>query len=197
MKEEKAKNLLDYLAGIPDPRSRQGRRYRLSSLLACLILAALNGQNSLRGMWLWAKEHSSLLIQPLFWDTGRIPALDTFWSLLRRLDVEALLQAVNKWLRARPEAEEISLDEKMLRGSKREGEGALEVLTAMGQRMGKVLAQVEVKGGDVTEAALKLLEQIPVEGKLVSVDAGLMKRPIIKEVVKKGGLSRVNKGESA
>jgi len=183
-----AQSLMDYLAQVPDPRSRQGQRYRLPSLLACLILAGLNGETSLRGMWMWAQEHSSLLLWPLgFWDVGRIPSLDTFWSLLRRLDVEALLRAVNEWLAAWSGVERISVDEKVLRGSKREGKPALMVLAAAGQRVGLVLEQLEVNGGDKTAAALALLERIPVEGKVVTMDAGLLQRPVVEAVVKKGG----------
>ncbi len=137
---------------------------------------------------MWAQEHSSLLLWPLgFWDVGRIPALDTFWSLLRRLDVEALLRAVNEWLAAWSGVERISVDEKVLRGSKREGKPALMVLAAAGQRVGLVLEQLEVNGGDKTAAALALLERIPVEGKVVTMDAGLLQRPVVEAVVKKGG----------
>ncbi len=46
-----------YLKGIPDPRRRQGRIYPLEAVLTMLILAAVNGQKSLRGMWKWAQEH--------------------------------------------------------------------------------------------------------------------------------------------
>jgi len=186
--ERKAQSLMDCLEKVKDPRGRRGRRYRLSALLAILILAALNGQTSLRGMWIWAREHSQILLQsPALWDVIRIPALDTFWRLLRSLDVESLLKAVNEWLVAWSGVERISLDEKVLRGSKREGEAALMVLSALGQRVGMVLEQVEVKGGDKTEAALALLERVPLEGKMVTIDAGLMQRPVIEAVVEKGG----------
>ncbi len=46
---DSGRTLLEMLAEIPDPRGRQGRRYPIQGLLAALILAALNGQASLRG----------------------------------------------------------------------------------------------------------------------------------------------------
>jgi len=49
------RSLLDVLAAVPDLRGGHGRRYPIQSLLAALILAAINGQASLRGMWLWAR----------------------------------------------------------------------------------------------------------------------------------------------
>jgi len=182
------RSLMYYLAQVPDPRGRQGRRYRLDRMLACLILAGLNGETSLRGMWVWAKEHSDLLIEGLgLWDVGRIPALDTFWRLVQRLEVEALLRAVNAWLAAWSGMELISVDEKALRGSKREGEAALMVLAALGQRIGLVLEQLEVVEGDKTAAALALLERMPLKGKIVTVDAGLLQRPVVKTIVGKRG----------
>lgn len=189
MKEKGEKrSLLAYLREVPDPRGRQGRRYQLECLLAILILAALNGEHSLRGMWVWAQHHAEMLIEELqMWDVGRIPALDTFWNLMRRLDVEALLRAVNRWLAAWEGVESLSLDEKVLRGSKREGEKALQVITAFAQRLGRVLEQVEVPEGDQTKAALALLEGLPLEGKVVTMDAGLLERPVVKAIVEKGG----------
>lgn len=43
-------SLLGRLRALPDPRRRQGRRYPLASVLGLLILAALHGETSLRGM---------------------------------------------------------------------------------------------------------------------------------------------------
>jgi len=52
-----AKNQSMYLRDIRDPRRRQGRMYPLTSILTMLILAAVNGESSLRGMWKWAEQH--------------------------------------------------------------------------------------------------------------------------------------------
>jgi hypothetical protein len=48
--QNQGKGLRTYLQGIPDPRRRQGRIYPLVSILMMLILAAVNGERSLRGM---------------------------------------------------------------------------------------------------------------------------------------------------
>ena len=50
-------SLLGILATLPDPRRRQGRMYPLASILGLLVLAALNGERSLRGMWMWGCTH--------------------------------------------------------------------------------------------------------------------------------------------
>lgn len=169
---DEQRSLLDYLRMVPDPRGRQGRRYPLAGLLAILILAALHGQSSLRGMWLWAQAHQPLLLGALGFGTrGRLPALTTLWNLLQRLDVGALIRAVNAWAQGWGEVTVLSLDAKWLRGSKRGELAAVQVLVVAAQQLGVVLQQRGVEG-DVLEAALALLEEIPLEGKVVSVDAG-------------------------
>ena len=50
-------NLLAKLQEVPDVRRRQGRLYPLASVLGMLILAALNGESSLRGMLGWGERH--------------------------------------------------------------------------------------------------------------------------------------------
>ena len=178
--------LLDMLAAIPDPRGRHGRRYPIQSLLAALILAAINGQSSLRGMWLWARAHSDRLTGHLPFHRNRIPALETFRALLCRLDLPVLLEAFNGWLMA-VNADRISLDEKVLRGSKRDAEAPLMVVAAFGHQLGLVLGQVVAEGQDKTEAAMALLERMPLGGRLLTLDAGLMVEPVIEKVVEKGG----------
>jgi len=51
------RSLSGELARRADPRSRRGRRYPLDGLLAMLILGALHGEKSLRGMWMWGCKH--------------------------------------------------------------------------------------------------------------------------------------------
>jgi len=50
-----------------------------------------------------------------------------------------------------------------------------------------VLAQRRMEGEDELAAALALLEEVPVAGKAVSVDAGILKAAFAQKVVEKGG----------
>lgn len=184
-------SLLEQLKKIPDPRDRRGRTYPLHGLLAILILAAAHGENSLRGMWLWGKERAEQLLsyRPLdLWANQRFPSLGTFWYLLNRLDAGE----VESVLRGRvAQAREYALDGKHLRGSKRRPkQAALQVLTLVGQDLQDALHQVAVEEGDELAAALRLLETVDLEGKVVSADAGVLKAPLAQQVVaKKGGIS--------
>jgi hypothetical protein len=166
-------SLLEMLAQMPDPRSKYGRRYPLTSLITAIILAALNGQSSLRGMWLWVKAHSDLLTTHLPFHRNRIPALETFRTLLCRLDASLLLEIFNRWLKA-VNSESISIDEKVLRGSQRDYEVPLMVVAAFSHRLGIVLEQVVAEDQDKIKAALHILERMPIKGKILTIDAGFM-----------------------
>ena len=50
-------SLLGCLAALPDPRRRQGRRYPLSAILGLVLMGMLHGRDSLRGGWVWARQH--------------------------------------------------------------------------------------------------------------------------------------------
>ncbi len=136
-------SLLGYLSRVRDPRRRQGRIYPLAGILAILILAALHGESSLRGMWVWAKEREEKLIKEKvlgFWGAGRLPALSAIWYLLRDLDGEALEGAIAAWAAQWGGISALRVDGKALRGSKRTGMPALQVVTeAVGEAGGPAL----------------------------------------------------------
>jgi hypothetical protein len=180
-------SLLEMLAQMPDPRSKYGRRYPLTSLITAIILAALNGQSSLRGIWLWIKAHSDLITMHLPFHRNRIPALETFRTLLCRLDASLLLEIFNRWLKA-VNSEPISIDEKVWRGSQRDYEVPLMVVAAFRHRLGIVLEQVVAEDQDKIKAALHILERMPIKGKILTIDAGFMTKPVLRKIVEKGGL---------
>lgn len=193
------RSLLGRLRFLPDPRRRQARVYPLPGLIAMLVLAAAAGESSLRGMWLWAVDRWDTIGDRLgFWDVGRAPALGTVWKVMGKTDLGKLETVFAEWSCQELGAEEdaVAIDGKTLCGSRRHGETALQVVTAAGQDLKRVLAQSQVQKGDWVAAALDILSAVPLEGKVVTMDAGLLHRSVAQTVVKKGGLSRVSEGES-
>jgi len=184
------RSLLGRLRSLPDPRRRQARVYPLPGIIAMLVLAAAAGESSLRGMWLWAVERWETIGDSLgFWDVGRPPGLVTVWKVMGKIDLEKLDKVFAEWSCQELGAEEgaVTIDGKTLRGSKRDGQTALQVVTAAGQDLKKVLSQSQVQKGDWIEAALQILNTLPLERKVVTMDAGLLQRSVAQTVVKKGG----------
>jgi hypothetical protein len=95
-----------------------------------------------------------------------------------------LEQVLERWL---GQEEAYAIDGKYLRGSKREGKEALQVVTLAGQRLGQVVRQQVVAQGDELQAALRMLDSVDLQGKIVSADAGLLQAPLVQRVVEKGG----------
>jgi len=187
-----SESLLGKLGQVQDPRSRQGRRYPFPGLIALLILGALDGESSLRGMWMWGCKRWRKIASPLgFVGNPRPPVYGTVWYLLSMLDAEVLEQVFGEWMRswAEERSRTVSVDGKVLRGSHREGpaEPALEVVTAVSQEFKRVLGQQGVGEGGQIAAALRLLTAIPLQGKLVVADAGLLCRPLVDRVLEQGG----------
>jgi hypothetical protein len=186
----KSQTVIQALKTIPDPRKRQGRQYPLYGLLAILLLAAMHGERSLRGMWLCARERvRQLLFYPELGSRAvrRIPGLATFWYALSKFEGGELERALRVVL---PEEKDLATDGKSLRGSRRVGEAeALKVLSIAGTALRQVWEQKQVEG-DELEAAIAVLEEFPLAGKVISADAGILKAPFVQKVVeKKGGIS--------
>jgi hypothetical protein len=79
-----------------------------------------------------------------------------------------LLEIFNRWLKDVNSAQ-ISIDEKVLRGSKRDYEVPLMVVAAFSHRLGIVLEQVVAEDQDKIKAALHILERMPIKGKILTI----------------------------
>ena len=179
-------SLMDRLRRVQDPRRREGRRYRLAGLIGMLTLAAVHGEGSLRGMWLWGCAHWKEIAWDLgLWGAKGPPAYATLWNLLGAIDSEELGKAMCGAESGEETA--ISVDGKVLRGSKRSRTSALQVITAAGHQYGKVVAQRNVAEHELLDTVIALLHEMPLEGKIISLDAGLLQRTAVKTIVEKRG----------
>jgi hypothetical protein len=119
----------------------------------------------------WGKAHAQELLTCRalgLWGSARFPSLGTFRYVLQKLEPGALEQALAGWT---GQEEAYAVDGKYLRGSKRVGQEPLQVVTLAGQRLGQVLRQAVVEQGDALSAALRLLDSVELQGKVVSADA--------------------------
>ena len=117
--------------------------------------------------------------------TKGAPAYGTVWGLMAGLDSEELSKALSG--EAQEGEDGYTIDGKKLRGSKRATESALQVVTLAGAKYGEILGQKEVEEGNEVEAAIALMKEIPLKDKIVSMDAGLLQREVVKTITQKGG----------
>jgi hypothetical protein len=182
-------SLLALLGSLPDRRRRQGMEYPLAAVLGMLVLAAINGENSLRGMCLWARARWGQIWTDLGFLSPKMPGLSTVWTIMAGLDTRQLEVLLAAWIEMRQgqDNRRVSIDGKTLRGSRRHHAEALHVVEAVGQELNLVLGERQSAQGEDLAAALALLQGLPLEGRVVTADAGLLQREVVQTVLGRGG----------
>lgn len=185
-------SLMGRLRKVKDPRRREGRIYPLGGLLGMMVLAGIKGQKTLRSMYLWGAKRWGRISRPVgFTGQAHPPAYGTVWYTLQKLEVGELERETREWAREinQEETEGRKIDGKVLRGSRREDpqQAAVQVVTMVAQTLKRVMSQQIAEGGDQTEATLQLLRSVPLQGKLVTLDAGLLHREVANRIVGQGG----------
>jgi len=187
---KRKESLLEALARVPDPRGRQGRRYRAASMLALAVCAMACGARSLYAICQWGKEHQHLVCEALGIKRMRTPDGVTMHRLFVRLDTEAFEAVLGKWLSERglKRGQGIALDGKTLRGIHGEEIPGVHLISAFAHQSGIVLGQRAAPGqGQELEAVKAVLESLDLKGQIVTGDALLAQRDICRKIGEKGG----------
>jgi len=186
-------SLLSFLTDIPDPRSRHGRRHPLVAMLAHACCAMLCGCRGYAAIAQWGRDQPIELMHELGY-RRRPPSYGAFQSLLSRLDAKALELAHSRWIAhvlGEPGAAGLAgtaIDGKTSRGSLGPYDTAVHLLAAMDQRTGCVLGQVRVDAKtNEHKAALGLLRDLALKGRVVTGDAMFCQRDLSRQVVEGGG----------
>lgn len=189
-------SLLAFLATVPDPRSRHGRRHPLSAILSLVCCAIMCGAKSYAAIGQWAQDQDITLIHRLGF-TRRPAKSGGIRKVLIALDRKAFEHALTRWAEAllsRPIAaaaslpEAYALDGKSARGSFDGLQKAVHLLSLLAHESGLTLAQAAVPNGgeDKTnehKAALRLLEGLVLQGRLVTGDAIFCQRDFCRQVI--------------
>ncbi len=192
--------LIEVLEQVPDFRSRHGRRYPLSAILALGIAATLCGYDTYASMAEWGKNYGSELAQLLGFSNGRTPSVGTLFTVFSRVDKKALHDVLFAW--NRQVLEELpatgspcplpanSVDGKTLRGSARCNAIDPHILSAVRHGLGLTLGEeaVSVKENEIP-AMKRLLHDLVVRGQVWTMDALLTQKDIAREIVGRGGSS--------
>ena len=182
-------SLLEALAGVPDPRGRQGRRYRLASVLGMSVCAMACGARSLYAIAQWGKQHKHLVCEAFGIKRLTTPSHPQLHRIFAALEVEAFEAVLAKWLSARglKRGQGIAVDGKTLRGIHGEEIPGVHLISAFVHQRGIVLGQRAAPGkGRELEAVKAVLESLDLKGQIVTGDALLAQRDICRKIRKKG-----------
>lgn len=171
--------LVKILDGVPDPRRRCGRRYRLGPLLALCLVAVLSGATNLAKIMRIAAGYDTAFLQSLGLP-GRLPATTTLGRILPRIDGDGFDEAIGAYLSTltRDPADHdtplraVAVDGKTLRGSRTTGGTAVHLLAAARHDDQTVLAQrqVDAKSNEI-RAFVPLLTGLDLTSTVVTADA--------------------------
>jgi hypothetical protein len=188
--------LLEVLAEVPDPRSRQGRIHPLRAILALTVLAMLRGCRGPTAIAQFGRDYGTPLAHALGFTRGKTPTPSCLSELFRRLDAVAFEAALSRWIRSRTpspapqengtkgqDKEPVSIDGKTLRGSKDDVVPGQHLVAAYAPL---VQVQVDVKTNE-HKAALQLLGILPVKGRIVIGDAMFCQRDVCATIIEQGG----------
>jgi predicted transposase YbfD/YdcC len=173
-------HLLAYLAQVPDPRRRQGRRFELVVILALAAAAVLTGARSLAAIAEWAADtpqpaRAAIGTRRANPDRWTVPSESTIRRTLARIDPAQLTQVIAAWLTDRHPQQRrraIAVDGKTLRGAHTPTGRQVHPLAAMDHTTRTVVAQHQVNGapGEVPGLA-PLLAEVDLAGVVVTADA--------------------------
>jgi predicted transposase YbfD/YdcC len=180
--------LMQALAQVPDHRKSRGKRHPLPAILALACGATLCGCRSLAAIAQWGHDHADRILGPLGFRQARTPCVATFHRVLRHLDVAALEQVLTRWFETwTTRGGGLALDGKFLRGSHQDEHDPVQLLAAFSHTLGITLAQRAVSARDEVEAAIALLDELDLQGWVVTGDAGLTQRHLTDTVLERGG----------
>jgi hypothetical protein len=189
-------SLLDVLSQIEDCRSRHGRRHPLSAILAMAVAATLCGSKSYGAMAEWGRNYGAAIACALGFTRSRTPCAATLHALFRRMDRQALEEALSRWaasvLAALPpekgKLEAVAIDGKTLRGAQQQGALEVHLLSVLSHRLGLTLAQRPVPDPTNEIGALpQILADLVLKGQVVTVDAMHCQKETAQTIVERGG----------
>ena len=186
-------SLFAAFATLSDRRDARGLRYALVTVLVYVVLAKLAGEDHLRGIAQWVALRQEALAGVLGLAKAQAPHATTYSRVLRyAVDIEELERVVREFFASQPQAGKsvvVNLDGKTLRGTIPAGKTkGVHLLAAYLPEEGWVLFQVEVNSWEnEIPAAMRILRQIDLRGKIVTGDALLAQRELSAHIVEEGG----------
>jgi hypothetical protein len=194
------RSLPEFFAEIPDPRRAQGRRHRLSVVLAIAAAATLCGMRGYKAISDWAKSLGAKGRERFGCrrQDGRyvVPSEYIMRDVLIRIDPAALDRALQRWnaLYGQPD-ETLAIDGKTLRNAVDDEGHQTHVMSLIGHETKACYAQEkvgalpvegnteELKQTNEIKIAIPLLDNVEVEGKDITADAMLTQRKLAEYLV--------------
>ena len=147
-KNIESNKLLELLSKVPDHRKGQGKRHKLEHILYLSILAGLMGATDYKQISIWIdkhvqKEQIKKLLGVEFIVTPKRSAVS---DILAKVDSEAVELLFREWIRTYVETKgkHLSVDGKVMNGSRYKDQRSIEVVGAVLSEIGVVIAHQKI-----------------------------------------------------
>lgn len=186
------RSFLDYCDLLEDPRISGLVTYPLNEILLCSLCAIICKSSDWEEVNQWGKYHLKWLRKFLPFESG-IPKAGTFARVFNSLDSKKFKVCFEEWIGGLSldlSGKQIAIDGKTARGSKRfaDGSGAAHIVSAFVHEYGLVIGQEKVadKTNEI-KAIPELLNNLAIEGSIISIDAIGTQKEIALQIVNKKG----------
>jgi predicted transposase YbfD/YdcC len=172
---------------IPDPRTKKGRRFELSSVLTLSLAAMLSGANDLLAIARWGRRLTPNSLAMLGIERRKAPCHASYHYIFQAIAAADLERALRGQVAAGVQGH-IAIDGKRLRGSQQQTSPGLHILQAFATDLQMTVGSLAVPpdSGEVT-LALKLIRELPLEGAIVTGDAAFTFAPLCAAIRDRGG----------
>lgn len=183
-------SILSYFSSIPDPRRSCNLTYKLEHIFFIILAAVLAGANSINQIAVFGQSKSKWVKSLIAIDS--IPTYGIFWWTLVRIKPEFLRQLLREWLDTLPEGlknQVLAIDGKCLRGTQSNItlNPTLHLVSLFAVESGVILAQQPVENKSSEIAAIpKILEEINIQGAIITIDAMGCQKDIAKKICDSG-----------
>jgi predicted transposase YbfD/YdcC len=188
-------SIVKYFESLPDPRDTRNRRHLLVDVIVIAVCGVIVGCEGPTAIVRWAKAKKEWLEQLLKLPSG-IPSRDCVRRILSALKPKAFQDCFQRWIAEclTPDADgshrTIAIDGKTMRRchDRAAGLGPLHLVSAWASEQGIALGQIatEEKSNEIT-AIPELIDQIDVQGAVVTTDAMGCQKQIAKKIKRGGG----------
>ena len=188
---EEPQTLVEYLNTIRDPRLDRTKRHKLIDILIIAICGVICGAESWEEIELFGRSKEEWFKGFLELANG-IPSHDTIARVLARIDPNEFRESFLGWIGSvyRITGKQvIAIDGKQSRRThdRRNGKGAVQMVSAWARENGLVLGQTKVaEGSNEITAIPELLKILEVSGCIVTIDAMGCQTEIASQIVEKG-----------
>ena len=190
-----AESILSEFQSLEDPRTDINRVHLLGDIIVISIMAVIAGADGPKAMGVWAKSNELWLREHLELPGG-VPSHDTIGRVLMALKPSSFQRCFERWTTVLSEQHSdadldvVAIDGKALRRShdRKAGLGPLFLVSAWAVQRGISLGQLATaeKSNEIT-AIPELLDQIDIEGSVVTIDAAGCQKAIAEKIIEGKG----------